>query len=53
VVDQKLGSFVGIACALGIALGGYEAVREQRMRLLVPTAPSRRPDALPSGHESG
>jgi hypothetical protein len=53
VLDQKLGAFLGVISALGIALGGYEAVREQRTRLLVPTAPSRRPDALPSGHESG
>jgi hypothetical protein len=30
VVDQKLGAFVGLLCALGIALGGYEAVREER-----------------------
>jgi hypothetical protein len=30
VVDQKLGAFIGVLCALGIALGGYEAVREDR-----------------------
>ncbi len=32
VVDQKLGAFVGLLCALGVALGGYEAVREERTR---------------------
>jgi hypothetical protein len=30
VVDQKFGAFIGVLCALGIALGGYEAVREDR-----------------------
>lgn len=30
VIDQKLGAFLGLLCALGIALGGYESMREQR-----------------------
>jgi hypothetical protein len=30
VVDQKLGAFIGLLCALGVALGGYEGVREDR-----------------------
>jgi hypothetical protein len=30
VIDQKLGAFLGLLCALGIALGGFEAVGEQR-----------------------
>lgn len=30
VIDQKLGALLGIVCALGIALGGMEAVAEQR-----------------------
>jgi hypothetical protein len=34
VVDQKLGGVLGVAAALGIAYGAYEAVREQRARLL-------------------
>jgi hypothetical protein len=34
VVDQKLGGVLGVAAALGIAYGGFEAVREQRARLL-------------------
>jgi hypothetical protein len=32
VVDQKLGAFIGVMCALGIALGGYESMREDRSR---------------------
>jgi hypothetical protein len=30
VIDQKLGAFLGLLCALGIALGGWESVREQQ-----------------------
>jgi hypothetical protein len=33
VIDQKLGAFLGLLCALGIAWGGYEAIREQRARV--------------------
>ena len=33
VIDQKLGAFLGLLCALGIAWGGYESVREQRARV--------------------
>ncbi len=33
VVDQKLGAVLGLLCALGIAWGGYEAIREQRARV--------------------
>ncbi|HYZ80219.1 MAG TPA: hypothetical protein VE571_03065 [Solirubrobacteraceae bacterium] len=33
VVDQKLGAFLGLMCALGIAWGGYESIREQRARV--------------------
>jgi hypothetical protein len=32
VIDQKLGAALGLACALGIALGGLESIREQRAR---------------------
>jgi hypothetical protein len=32
VIDQKLGAILGLACALGIAWGGYEAILEQRAR---------------------
>jgi hypothetical protein len=30
VVDVKIGAVLGMACAIGIALGGYESIREQR-----------------------
>jgi hypothetical protein len=33
VIDQKLGAFLGLLCALGIAWGGYESIREQRARV--------------------
>jgi hypothetical protein len=32
VVDQKLGAVAGLVCAYGIAVGGFEAIREQRAR---------------------
>lgn len=30
IIDQKLGAFLGLMCALGIALGGFQSVGEQR-----------------------
>jgi hypothetical protein len=38
VVDQKLGALVGLLCALGIALGGYDSVREDRAAQGAPAA---------------
>ena len=32
VVDQKLGAVLGLLCAYGIAVGGFESIREQRAR---------------------
>jgi hypothetical protein len=32
VIDQKLGAFLGLVCALGIAWGGCESILEQRAR---------------------
>ena len=32
VVDQKLGGVLGVLCALGIAVGGFESIREERAR---------------------
>jgi hypothetical protein len=32
VVDQKLGAYFGLLCAVGIALGGYEQMLEERAR---------------------
>jgi hypothetical protein len=40
VVDQKLGAIVGVISAIGIVLGAYEAVREQRARMLSPVRTS-------------
>ncbi|MFL5862002.1 MAG: hypothetical protein ACJ780_14695 [Solirubrobacteraceae bacterium] len=55
VIDQKLGAFLGLLCALGIAWGGYEAFREHRARKrMAPGSggPRRRPPGL-SGRRSG
>jgi hypothetical protein len=55
VVDQKLGAVLGLICALGIAWGGYEAIREQRARVRAAAASGvprhRRPRF--SGRRSG
>lgn len=32
VVDQKLGAILGVAAAIGIAVGGYESMREEQAR---------------------
>jgi hypothetical protein len=32
VIDQKLGAVLGVVCAYGIAVGGFESIREQRAR---------------------
>jgi hypothetical protein len=32
VVDVKIGAFLGMLATIGIALGGYESVREERAR---------------------
>jgi hypothetical protein len=42
VVDQKLGAYIGILCAIGIALGGYESMLEERARARR-AGPSSRP----------
>jgi hypothetical protein len=34
VVDQKLGAVLGLVCAYGIAVGGFESIREQRARAM-------------------
>jgi hypothetical protein len=50
VIDQKLGAFLGLLCALGIAWGGYEAIREQRARVRAagPGGSRRRRPRLPA-----
>lgn len=43
VIDQKLGAVLGLACALGIAVGGVESVHEQRsLQRAVAARPRRR-----------
>jgi hypothetical protein len=50
VVDQKLGAFAGVLCALGIALGGYEAVRQERAARAAPASHRvHRVDVSPHG----
>jgi hypothetical protein len=39
VIDQKLGALLGLGCAIGIALGGHEAIVDRRLH---PPAVSRR-----------
>jgi hypothetical protein len=53
VIDQKIGAFLGLLSAIGIAYGGYESMREERARTraLVQRARRRRnrvaPEARP------
>ena len=42
VIDQKLGAVAGLVCALGIAWGGYESIRERRARAAAGARPGRR-----------
>jgi hypothetical protein len=51
VIDQKLGAVLGLACALGIALGGLESIREQRARETRAVQRSRR--RLAPGRRAG
>jgi hypothetical protein len=48
VVDQKLGAVLGLIAALGVAFGSYEAIREQRARLLEVPRDSSAPDSARS-----
>jgi hypothetical protein len=45
VLDQKLGALIGLACALGIALGGHESLVARRSR---PPTIRHRPGRRPS-----
>jgi hypothetical protein len=49
VLDQKLGAFLGLLCALGIAWGGYESVIQQRARRAAAAPRSRRRGRLTAG----
>ena len=48
VVDQKLGAVLGLVCAYGIAVGGFESIREQRVRARSSIEVSRSQDPLVS-----
>ncbi len=51
VIDQKLGAYIGVLSAVGIAFGGYESMLEERARArrVARTSRSRRPVAPPRG----
>jgi hypothetical protein len=51
VVDQKLGAFVGLLCAIGIPLGGFDSLRAQRALVLEQRSRSRA-EALEGGPTS-
>lgn len=50
VIDQKLGAVLGLACSLGVALGGLESIGEQRR--LVRTLSEHPRHRRPAGGES-
>jgi hypothetical protein len=41
VVDQKLGAYLGVVAAAGIAFGGYESIQERRALVRETVEPSR------------
>ncbi|MGH2857778.1 MAG: hypothetical protein ACRDMJ_09860 [Solirubrobacteraceae bacterium] len=47
VLDQKLGALIGLALALAVAWGGWEAIAEQRARASGPATHPRRPRRRP------
>lgn len=48
VIDQKLGAILGLACALGIAWGGYMSILERRAQTGT-AGPHRHRSAPPTG----
>jgi hypothetical protein len=52
VIDQKLGAVLGLICALGVALGGYESIAEHRARAQKTLRRSRRRSRLAPGRHS-
>ncbi len=52
VIDQKLGAFLGLICALGIALGGFESVGEQRALARAVSLRPRKRNRLASGRRA-
>jgi hypothetical protein len=49
VVDVKLGAFLGLLATIGVALGGFESVREERARRDEVVQRSRKARSLASG----
>jgi len=52
VTDQKLGALIGLMCALGIALGGFESVGEQRTLARAVSLRPRRRNRLAQGRRA-
>lgn len=52
VIDQKFGALVGLACACGVALGGYQSIAEHRLRARIVVQRPRRRSRLTSGRRS-
>jgi hypothetical protein len=52
VIDQKLGAVLGVACAVGIALGAVESVSEQRRLQRAVRARPRHRRRLASGRRA-
>jgi hypothetical protein len=48
VIDQKLGAFLGLLAALGIAIGGYESIAEYKRRARTVAQRARRRPGLAS-----
>jgi hypothetical protein len=48
IVDIKIGAYLGLLAALGIALGGWDSVRERRARPAHVRHRSRRPNRMAS-----
>jgi len=46
VVDQKIGAYLGLLAALGIAIGGYESIREEQARAHMRKTRSRSRDEV-------
>lgn len=49
VIDQKLGAVLGLVCALGVALGGYQSIAEHQARTRSSVQRPRRRGGGPEG----
>jgi hypothetical protein len=52
VIDQKLGAVLALACALGVTLGGFESIAEQRARARTVVQRTRRRASAPPPADS-